>query len=77
MTPKEKAVVPLPNDDNRPVLIVKDGKYLVHAGDPANFSKKLLGEYAQAGYAIKTITIKEFRGTVWTWVYDKSKTKTR
>lgn len=66
-----------PKEDDRPVLIVKDGKYLVHAGDPANFSKKLLGEYAQVGYAIKTITIKEFRGTVWTWIYDKPKTKTR
>lgn len=64
------------SEDKRPVLIVKDGKYLVHAGDPTNFSKKLLSEYAKKCYSIKTITIKKFRETAWTWIYDKPKTPT-
>jgi hypothetical protein len=61
------------DDLKSPVLIVKDGKYLVHAGDPASFNKKLIAEYAQKGYKIQTITIKKYRETKWTWYWEKEK----
>ena len=46
-------------EEKEPVLVVTDkiGR-LVHAGQPDEFDKKLIGEYAQKGYQIKTITIK-------------------
>lgn len=54
-----------------PVMIVMDGKYLVHAGQPDTFNKKTISEYAQKGYQIKTIEIEKFRNREWTWIYDK------
>lgn len=65
------------DSDLAPVLIVFDGRYLVHAGDPSSMNKKLLGEYAQKGYKIKTITIKQYREKIntWKWIYDKPKRK--
>ena len=59
-------------EGNAPVLIVKDGKYLVHAGQPETFNKKLLVDYAKRGYTIQTITIKKFRETNWTWYWEKN-----
>lgn len=58
---------------NEPVLIVMDGKYLVHAGQPETFNKKLLADYAKKGYKIQTVTIEKYRAKTWLWIYDKAK----
>lgn len=63
-------------DSNEPVLVVTDSEgYLVEAGDPKCFKPKKLGEYAQEGYQIKTITIKEYREKIkyWKWYWEKEK----
>lgn len=59
-------------EDKRPVLVVlNNSSRLIHAGDPTTFCKKLIGEYAQKGYQIKTITIKKFREKNWKWHWEK------
>lgn len=61
------------NESNAPVLLVlTKGNYLVKAGDPACMTKKEALEYVQAGYTMKTITIKKYRATNFKWVYDKN-----
>ena len=58
--------------DKEPVLVVSDkSRRLVHVGQPSTFDKKLLVEYAQKGYNIKTITIKKFRESKWKWYWEK------
>jgi len=53
-------------NDDEPVLVVldKEGKCF-HAGQPSTFSKKLLGEYAQEGFEIKTVPLSEFKNIEW------------
>lgn len=59
-------------EDQEPVLIVLNkSRKLIHAGEPNTFCKKLLGEYAQKGYQIKTTTIKKFRERNWKWHWEK------
>lgn len=61
----------LTEEEKEPVLIVTNkSRKLVHAGKPDGFGKKLLAEYAQKGYTIKTITIKKYRETKWTWHWE-------
>lgn len=62
-------------EDERPVLIVMDGRYLVHVGAPETFNKKLIAKYVQQGYKIQTITIKMFRDKKWKWYWEKPKTR--
>lgn len=60
------------SDEKAPVLVViNKSRKLVHAGEPDSFNKKLLADYAQEGYQIKTITIKKFRETSWKWHWEK------
>lgn len=60
------------DEDKRPVLVVSNkSRKLVHVGQPSTFNKKLLAEYAQRGYNIKTITIKKFRESKWKWHWEK------
>jgi hypothetical protein len=59
------------DNEKEPVLVVLNkSRKLVHAGHPETFNKKLLGEYAKEGYQIKTITIKKYRETKWTWHWE-------
>ena len=61
-------------EDNRPVLIVTDKEgYLVQAGAPDAITGKQALKYIHAGYTSKTITLKEYRETNYTWIYDKPK----
>lgn len=59
---------------NEPVMIVMDGRFLFHAGDPTTIGKKLISEYAQKGYKIQTITIEQYRSREWKWHWER-KTK--
>lgn len=58
--------------ETEPVLVVtdKDG-YLIEVGKPDCFKKKKIGDYAQKGYKIETITITEYRGKDWKWYWEK------